>query len=720
MDSDISFEIELLNKLDNIFFAVDIKSQKMIYSNGPAKEIIDDNNQGLCFEILLGKKGIDKCPFRETFESCCANPGDELVTKEIYNVKLNKYFELRTRKTKWLDNKHVVLGMAIDITKRKESEAALKESEEKFRSIFESFIDIYFQVGLNGYFSLVSPSCEAITGYRPEELYKTHFESILINPNYEDRLIYQIYTKRELSNKQLTLIKKDSSALPVSLNCKIIYDGEDNPLYIEGTIRDNVDRINAEMQFTEALDRAQELERMKSEFVSNMSHELRTPLNGILGFSQIMQKDGSLNEKQLEGIEIIEKSASHLLSLINDILDLSKIEANKMELVHATFNLTDLIKTVHEMIQIRANSKRIAVVLNKKTDIPGVVIGDKKRLGQVLLNLLTNAVKFTDFGTISFNVSSHEHKIRFEVADTGFGIPEDKINEIFSPFSQLANNTMKSEGTGLGLSISKKIINKMGGDIFVESTVGNGSRFWFELEMEEVDDSSDSNHIDFHRIIGYEGELRRILIVDDLPNDRKLIKAYLQPKGFEVIEASDGIDALKIIDKIKPDLILLDLIMPLLDGYDFAKELKKKNLTVPMPLVAVSACNPNEVVDKLEEIGVADYLLKPIDESSLLQVIQRVLELKWNYDKSESNEINNRVETAEEIKYPSEKLLVELNDHISRRNFSKLHEVLTDIETSNKEFIPFVRKIRKLANSFNSNQIRKELRKIIDTTYAGS
>lgn len=710
-------EISVLNNLESIVFIADSSTKKIIFTNDYTKNKFGIRDHNKCFHIITGDYDLISCPFENSNKCCGSKIQNNFFVSEYFNRHTKSYYEIRAQQKVLDDGKEAIIGMMIDLTTRKQYEEALKYNEYLFRSIFESYIDVFFQATLNGMITIVSPSCLQLTGYDSDELLNVNLASLLIDENASTELISEILSVKVLRDKQLNLIQKDSQRLPVSLDCRLVYDSIGDPIQIEGTIKDNTSRIQAEDKLKEAAERAIEAQKMRNEFIANMNHELRTPLNGILGYTQILKSDEEITDKQLSGIEIIERSANHLLGLINDILDLSKIEADKMEFQYATFNFPQFIKTIYEMISVRARNKRIGVVLNRKTDLPEILIGDKKRLGQVLLNLLTNAVKFTDFGTVTFSVSYYEGKALFEVSDTGFGIPEDKIESIFLPFNQLSEHTQKAQGTGLGLSISQKIVNKLGGNITVESELGRGSKFRFEISMKTADEKLLGSINLPNKIVGYDGEIRKILIVDDEVTDRKLLKAFLHPKGFELVEATDGIDVLKIVEKEIPDLILLDLLMPQLDGYELTKELRSNESTKNIPIIIITAFDPKEIEEKFTELNVSDIILKPVEEKLLMSVIQKVINISWNYLNGIGTSFplfSDTTVESEIISYPDIEIISELNKLVNRRNFSKLHENLDKIEQENKSFIPFVKKIKKLANSFNSNLIRKELAKIIE------
>lgn len=277
---------------------------------------------------------------------------------------------------------------------------------------------------------------------------------------------------------------------------------------------------------------AQSANRAKSDFLANMSHELRTPLNGILGYAQILKRDKSLTNSQKDNVGIIYQCGDHLLNLINDILDLSKIEARKMELHPTDFHFPEFLQGIAEICRIRADQKGICLIFEQITQLPTGVKADEKRLRQALINLLGNAVKFTETGGVAFKVGYHEGKIRFQVEDTGVGMASEQLEEIFLPFQQVGDHSRKAEGTGLGLAITRQLVQMMGGKIQVKSTFGKGSIFFFDLDLPEVSQYADIVKEEQRNIQGFNGYKRKVIVADDRPENRSILVKMLSPLGF--------------------------------------------------------------------------------------------------------------------------------------------------------------------------------------------
>ncbi|MFN6559350.1 MAG: ATP-binding protein [Nostoc sp. ChiSLP01] len=459
----------------------------------------------------------------------------------------------------------------------------------------------------------------------------------------------------------------------------------------------------------------------KSEFLANMSHELRTPLNGILGCAQILLRSPALAEQEQYHVSIIEQCGSHLLTLINDILDLSKIEAKKLELQPQDVYFPSFLQGIVEICHIRAKQNNILFVYKPAINLPTAVRVDVKRLRQILLNLLGNAIKFTDEGEVTFNVEvvdpppndeqTAKHRLRFTVEDTGIGISPAQLSQIFLPFEQVGEKKRQAEGTGLGLAITRQLVQMMGSDIHVDSQIGQGSSFWFELEIPKADDwvksaiaASDK------QIIGFEGGSYTILMVDDRWENRTVITNLLQPLGFNVIEASNGQEGLEKAIALKPDLIITDLLMPQMNGFELIQRLRYTPEIQDVKIIVSSASVFEADQHRSLQAGGNKFLSKPVQADELLQQLQSLLNLVWIYKQSQPEELKTKQATtansqSTQLTPPSPEVLQELVTLASKGNFNAILKWADRLEETDTTFTLFARELRQLARQFDEDLI---------------
>ncbi|MEH1977000.1 MAG: ATP-binding protein [Nostoc sp.] len=465
----------------------------------------------------------------------------------------------------------------------------------------------------------------------------------------------------------------------------------------------------------------------KSEFLANMSHELRTPLNGILGCAQILLRSPALPNQEQYHVNIIEECGSHLLTLINDILDLSKIEAKKLELHPDDVYFPSFLQGIVEICHIRAKQKGILFVYKPAVNLPTGIHVDVKRLRQVLLNLLGNAIKFTDEGQVTFNIEvidqspsdgqTVKHRLRYTVEDTGIGITPAELSKIFLPFEQVGEKKRQAEGTGLGLAITRQLVQMMGSDIHVQSQIGQGSSFWFELEISEATDWVQSAIAASEKqIIGFEGSPYTILMVDDRWENRTVITNLLQPLGFNVLEASNGKEGLEIAIALKPDLIITDLLMPEMDGFELIKLLRHTPEIQDVKIIVSSASVFEADQHRSLQAGGNAFLTKPIQVDELLHQLEQYLNLVWIYKQSQpdgekAKEATTANSQSTQLTPPSPQILQELVILASKGNFNAILKWADQLEETDITFAPFANELRQLARQFDEDLILNFLTK---------
>ena len=455
--------------------------------------------------------------------------------------------------------------------------------------------------------------------------------------------------------------------------------------------------------------------RTKSTFLANMNHELRTPLNGILGYAQILQHDSNTTEKQHKGLDIIHQCGSHLLTLINDILDLSKLEVQKMELYPQDLHLANFLTTTVEMCRIKAEQKDVAFHYYPHANLPTAIHADDKRLRQVLLNLLSNAVKFTDGGSVTFTVekvgnieqeNTELTRLRFQVEDSGIGIASEKLVSIFLPFEQAGKRDRNSQGTGLGLSISQQIVQVMGSTIQVSSTPDKGSSFWFEVDFATPADWLNQPETANQKIIGYQGERRKILAIDDRQENRAVIVGMLQPLGFNLAEADDGQTGLDIAIQMRPDLIITDVMMSQMDGLEMTRRLRQLPDFAQTPIIASSASLSQVDVQEAMDAGCNSFFPKPIDFTGLLGELQRYLELHWIYETApETFESSVTDSQTTDLIVPPAAQLTALYRAAQDGFMADIQQEADRLKELDRQYVPFANKMLELSHRFDDEAI---------------
>jgi signal transduction histidine kinase/DNA-binding NarL/FixJ family response regulator len=518
-----------------------------------------------------------------------------------------------------------------------------------------------------------------------------------------------------------------------------------------------------------------------------MSHELRTPLNAILGYAQILQRR-PLEADVIDALKTIQQSGEHLLTLINDILTISKIETGRLELHPAQIHLPNFLEHIVGIIRGRAEAKGLTFTFDTspispegglKGGLPTWVRADETRLRQVLLNLLDNAVKFTETGQVTLRVAGRQqqseqgsqgaeeqggdfspaprppgppahpsrlpsiiYRLRFEVEDTGPGISPNHLKRIFQPFEQAEDVTRWTQGAGLGLPISRQLVELMGGELHVESPPsvlpsvaacgdrrkevkgGPGSLFWFEVALPVTEVVVEAVPPPERVITGYRGTRRTVLVADDVPSNRAVLVDLLEPLGFDVVEAADGRQAIHLAQELRPDLILMDRWMPVLDGFEAARQIRQNPELAGVTIVAISASVSKEDQEQSREAGIDAFLPKPVHWPELAALLEEHLGLEWEYQKPESTGAGEPGRefpsapppplTPAPLVPPPEEELAILYELALRGDMRGIREQAAHVETLGEQYAPFARKLRELARGFEEREILALIKEYVE------
>lgn len=633
-----------------------------------------------------------------------------------------------------------VIWVARDVTKRKFLEEKLRTSEEKMRAVFEAMTDIVLVIDEQKSIEIAPTNIKKLYDFEAEPINKTVEQFFVGDTN-------QIW----LEKIEQALITQETIYFDYSLtlnNREAWFTASISPMPNNSVIwvaRNIDERKIAEAVMEQAKVAAEVANQAKSDFLANMSHELRTPLNGILGYAQILQLDKNCTPKQQNGLEIIYKCGEHLLNLIKDILDLAKIEAQKLELYPNDFNFPYFLKGVSDICKIKAEQKKINFIYQPINQLPDTVHADEKRLRQVLINLLSNAIKFTDAGSVTFKVEVIENlstdtinqeidnrkqitltssdnsslqflvKVRFQIEDTGIGMTSDQLEKIFSPFEQAGDTSRRIEGTGLGLAITKKLISMMESEIFVESTYGVGSLFRFDINLPEADKPIQSTTLNsFYNIIGYQGKKQKLLVVDDNSENCSVIINMLEPIGFEVQSASNAQEGLKQAANFQPDLIITDLMMPIMDGFEMVRQLRKLPEFTNITILATSARVFEFEQQKSQQSGCQDFISKPIQVDELLKKLKHYLNLTWIYKTQDVIDINSVSEPLLKIVMPPAKELTNIYRAAQIGDNEDIKQEATRLQQLDGKYTQFVNKLLELAEDFKDEEIMKMIEEVAE------
>lgn len=530
-----------------------------------------------------------------------------------------------------------LIAVAIADERRREALSQVAESDARAHLILDTAHDAFVGMNAGGQIVAWNAQAEHTFGWARDEVLGRSLADTVIPPAYraahEQGMRHFLATgEAPVVNRRLELrgLHRRGHEFPIEITITLpMRRGDD--YFFGAFLRDISDRLERDELLRRAKDAAEAATRAKSEFLANMSHELRTPLNGVIGYAQLLQRDRGLNAAQRDALDAIANCGAHLLDLINDVLDLSKIEAGKIDIESNATELAQLTTDLRHVVGEGARRKGLSLRMNRATDLPARVVLDGRHIRQVLLNLVGNALKFTDKGEVCLDIATTEDgRLAFAVTDTGPGIEPEALGEIFDAFTQTKAGAAAG-GTGLGLTISQHLLRSMGSELQVESVPGRGSRFFFELPLVPADDAvpGDSPQHDrpsFDARLA-PGQHATALVVDDSTVSRRILASLLESAGLQVITATGGIEGVAIARQHRPDVIFMDVKMADLDGFSATRQLIADQATRNIPVIAVTASAFGDTRRAAGDAGCVDYLPKPVQAEALFASLQRHLGL---------------------------------------------------------------------------------------------
>ncbi len=590
---------------------------------------------GQSIEIIIPPKYRDK--HRQGFHRLVSSNTEQLTKISIESqaiTKAQKLIPIELTYTEWLSGKERFFTSIIrDISEHKAIEKSLKDKKNKLNAIIKNSAEGIITLDAHGIIEMANPKAQAIFAYTEEELIGKNVSILMphsARAEHDHYLKHSVIHAKKVINKARELygLRKDGSQFPMELNVAPMDIGHEKKFV--GILHDITDRKNILETMRLAKQEAEQANQAKSQFLSSMSHELRTPLNAILGFTQLLQEDtvDTVNEDQRESLDHIFLAGTHLLTLINEILDLSKIESKQVDINLEPIDIIQVVSQVTNLISPQADKAQIKMITHLPKSEKLFVIADSSRIIQVINNLLTNAIKYNrSEGTVTIHFTEKDKRVRLSVTDTGLGIPEEMIPQVFEPFHRLGAEQKDIEGTGIGLTITKMLIEMMKGTIGLDNHIGEGCTFWIELEKINVDDKLSAPIVvnSAQSIINPQEQIFKVLYIEDNSANRLLIKKLISRKAqFSYHEASNGTTGMTAALAIEPDIILLDINLPDMSGYDVLQKLQAYS-QIKSKIIIISANAMPKDLEKGKGINIFAYLTKPINSSELFAVINQAL-----------------------------------------------------------------------------------------------
>jgi len=604
-----------------------------------------------------------------------------------------------------------LIATAIADERRREALSQVAQSDARAHLILDTAHDAFIGMDADSRIVNWNAQAEKMFGWTREEALGRNLAQTIIPPAFREAHLKGM--KRFLAtgeapvvNRRLELrgLHRNGHEFPIEITITAPMRRDDG-FFFGAFLRDISDRLQRDEALKRAKDVAEAATRAKSEFLANMSHELRTPLNGVIGYSQLLQRDRSLTAAQREALDAITKCGAHLMELINDVLDLSKIEAGRIDIEQSATDLPQLITDLGHVIAETARRKGLLLNVSIDPDVPARVVLDGRHLRQILLNLLGNAIKFTPKGEVSLEIARIDDELNFAVADTGPGIAAEELSRIFEAFTQTSAGAAAG-GTGLGLTISRRLLQIMGADLQVHSVVGEGSRFYFTLpliaagEDDALTDLSTSQPTLYARLAP--GQHVTALVVDDSTVSRRILASLLESAGLQVITAAGGLEGIALARDHRPDVIFMDVKMADLDGFSATRRLAADELTKKIPVIAVTASAFGNTKEAALEAGCVEHLPKPVRAESLFAALKTHLGVQFVMEAEDEPAVTDVVEYL-----PRHAVLApHLREAAEIGAISDLHVIASTLAFGDPLDVALSRRISDMAASFDFDGLR--------------
>ena len=611
-----------------------------------------------------------------------------------------------------------VIGISMDITKRKQAEEDLREKEVQYRNLADSGMALIWKSGTDKLCNYFNEPWLKFTGRTLDQEMGNGWAECVHPDDFERCLktYVEAFDKREMFTREYRMRYANGEYRWLLDMGTPNYNNNREFIGYIGHCFDISERKKSEAALIKAKQEAEMANKAKSIFLANMSHEIRTPLNAIIGFSQLMNRDSQLSDSQKDFNLSIISAGEHLLALINNILELSKVEAGHIMLNPVNINLHYFLKTIQMIFKERTKSKNLQFTFETAGDLPRFVVTDEGKLRQVFINLIGNAIKFTDEGSIAVRIrveklNEDSNRLIVEIQDSGSGIPENELSNLFKHFVQTSSGIKKGSGTGLGLVLSRELTMLMGGNITVSSEVGKGSLFTFFVEIKKGKTKAAESNTP-KRVIGIDKgeENYRILVVDDKPENLKVAVKILKLVGFETIEAVNGEDAIAKFEEWNPHLVLMDMRMPVMDGHEATHRIKLTEKGKQTPIIALTAGAFEEDQDKSKLSELQGYIRKPFRENELFDAIGKELGIKYIYE-NETPITQTEYLTADkiiesEIVKLSKSVVIQMQDAVAVADINRLKTIIKTFEQDNPEL---AQHLMTLAKNYDYDQLQQAI-----------